>query len=111
MAARSLRTAVLFAFISVAYVVACTDESECLIDARNYDQSCVVAEDCVIVADGDLCSSCQCPRAVINRGEMSDFESDAAALGPRPDGPECDCDAFLDVECVGGECRGIPGPL
>jgi hypothetical protein len=105
----SFRTVVLFAFFSVVNVGACTDdEADCLVDASNYDQSCVVAEDCVIVTDGDLCSDCRCPRAVINRSGLSDFESDVAAAEPSP-ANTCDCDAFLEVECVAGECRGIPG--
>jgi len=88
-------------------VTSCTDESaQCDVDAADYDQSCVVADDCVIVEDGNVCDSCDCPRAVINRKSLDDYRNDTSGL-EQEEGPVCDCAAFLEVECVSGQCRGI----
>jgi hypothetical protein len=83
----------------------CTDEN-CKVDAADYDQSCVVADDCVIVTDGNLCSSCQCPRAVINKHSFEQFRDDTRGI-EQEDGPVCDCAAFLAVECVDRRCQGL----
>lgn len=83
----------------------CADDGSCLVDAADYDQTCDDADDCVIVTDGNLCSDCRCPRAVINRGSLDQFEDDTSSI----DSPSnaCDCAAFLAVECVDGQCQGI----
>jgi hypothetical protein len=83
----------------------CAEDTVCSVDAADYDQSCVVAADCVIVTDGNLCSDCRCPRAVINKSSLAQFQDDTSSI----DSPlnECDCAAFLDVECVDGQCQGI----
>ena len=74
-------------------------------EAANYDQSCVVADDCAIVTDGNLCSSCRCPRAVINKNSLDQFQDDTSSIESPSN--ECDCAAFLAVECVDGQCQGL----
>jgi hypothetical protein len=92
--------------VSSLVLCACKEEAEgCVVDADDYARSCNVASDCVIVTEGDLCSECRCPRAVINRESLERYERDTSSI----DMPAnvCDCAAFIDVECVAGECRGI----
>ena len=86
----------------------CAEDEVCNVDAADYDQSCVGADDCVIVTDGNLCSECRCPRAVINRSSLDQFRDDTSSIDSPLNG--CNCAAFLDVECVDGQCQGIDVP-
>lgn len=110
----TMSTKVRSAFATFGVLVAlllssCADEQECSVTAADYDQTCVVADDCVIVTDGNLCDSCQCPRAVINKSSLDQYREDTSSI-EREDGPVCDCAAFLDVECVSGRCQGLVEP-
>jgi hypothetical protein len=97
------------ASIVVAFVIACGASD---IEASDYDQSCTVSEDCVLVAElsasGSECSV-GCPRAAINKRAESRYKADFdESLG--------DCTsrrgAFCDVEdvasCVRGKCSVVP---
>ncbi len=56
-------------------------------DVEQYDQSCELSTDCVLVIDGDIC--CGCPNAAINESELERYQSD---LG--------ECSAQCDIGCV-----------
>ena len=108
---RSLCSAAFLVPFPLANGCAEDEEPDCEVDAAAYDQSCVVADDCAIVADGNMCGNCRCPLAVINRSDLNAFDSEVAAVDAAHErsAAECDCDAFVDVECVAGRCRGIRG--
>lgn len=58
-----------------------------VVDVTQYDQTCSVDADCVLVQDGDIC--CGCPDAAINKGDLPRYQDD---LGT--------CEAVCDIGCV-----------
>jgi hypothetical protein len=74
-----------------------------VIRASDYDQSCKVATDCVLVVEGDTCSGgcSNCQNATINRVA-------AAAYHPNFKGLICPCPAPPMPSCVAGVCTACP---
>ncbi len=76
------------------------------ISAKDYDQTCSAASDCVLVTDGNACAVCTCPNAAVNAKARAQFNSDQNAiacvhLGP---GVRCGvCDTAV-VACTDGKC-------
>ena len=79
----------------------CNDE----IWASDYDQSCSLDTDCVIVAEGDYCDrdACNCPAAAINRDDLDRWEQDLSELYRCEDWVDCECYS-ASVGCQEGTC-------
>jgi hypothetical protein len=92
---------------------ACTDASVKIIQASDYDQSCMVNTDCRLIAEGNACVPCafNCPfSAAINAGALTKYHSDIAntpAAAGEFNGQTCAsaCGAAFGPCCVGGKCR------
>ena len=92
-----------FTLLAAASVIAlvapgCSPEQLTLTD---YDTTCMDASDCVAVYVGD-CSSCMCPNAAINQGDLAKYQGDERALGCSG-AQACDC-AATTVSCTAGKC-------
>jgi hypothetical protein len=74
--------------------VACGESTQ--LSADDYDQSCVVDEDCVLIEVGDIC--CGCERAGINRSALDEYEDDRGT-----------CTSECDIACaeVVTFCNGV----
>lgn len=73
-----------------------------VISADDYDTSCEVAEDCIYIATGDVCSDCQCAATAVNR---ADYEANPPAPAECTPGPSaCDCAAPPAIGCNNGVC-------
>jgi hypothetical protein len=75
------------------------------IDANDYDRSCTLDEDCMVIFVGDTCG-CSCDTSAIN---VSDRD---AYLDDSDPGPTCDiqCGACAAAEavCAQGVCKSVP---
>ena len=65
------------------------------VTARAYDQTCVYAEECVVVTDGDLCACPTCPTAALRQEEEEAFQAEVAAKA---------CDVDVDRDCPTLRC-------
>ena len=78
--------------------------------ARDYDQTCETAADCLAVQEGRVCQGCSCPSAVINKDELEQFLSDIgnaeAELGCNPQPADCQCAQFA-FDCIEGQCAAL----
>lgn len=74
------------------------------VEASQFDQSCEIDDECVLIRTGQICVACDCSRGSINQ---NDFEAYLAATG-EPDcnpGPSpCDCIAPDQAFCNAGTC-------
>ena len=79
------------------------------LDAADYDQSCSLNSECVVVTDGDVClAGCACADAAVAASAeaafRADFDAIDATCGPIPDGTPCaGCQESFPI-CVGGSC-------
>jgi hypothetical protein len=80
------------------------------IRARDYDQTCEIDADCVVINDGEKCAieRCSCGNASINAQDLERFDADLAALVcipvPRLDNAECLCAPAAEPICSAGSC-------
>jgi hypothetical protein len=74
------------------------------ISAADYDQSCKVDADCVVVPQGDFCQSActNCPNAAISAHAEMLYRSDLAGRIPAPS--LCPCPAPRAPACVQNKC-------
>jgi hypothetical protein len=79
-----------------------TDGGMCVnIDLSTYDQSCVLASDCIVILTGQVCSSeCNCGGSPVNASEQRRY--DEATSGIRFG--ECSCPVETAPSCVGNKC-------
>lgn len=82
--ARAGLTFLLFLAVPVG-AIACDDTT--VVDVKDYDQTCEVDADCVMVKNGAAC--CGCPNASINEKDVVRYQEDQGT-----------CDEFCDVVCV-----------
>ena len=94
-------TLLILAAVVAAVSTGCNDE----IYAGDFDQSCDVDEDCVIVTEGDYCdrNSCNCPNAAISVDALEAWESAVAELYTCSSRVMCDC-WFPEAWCNDGRC-------
>jgi hypothetical protein len=89
--------------LAATVLASCSSSSACgSIQASDYDQSCSVASDCVVVAEGDSCTGLfcvDCGNAAINVSAKARYEANLKSIGgqtgvcPCPAGPTPTCDA------------------
>jgi hypothetical protein len=78
--------------------------------ASDYDQSCVVDTDCVLVMGevrGCPATACYCPEAAINKDARAQYMAafaQAVASEP-PGGPHCGCPCIGGALCRAGKCQ------
>lgn len=73
-----------------------------IVKAEDYDNSCETADDCMYVATGEVCESCQCPATPVNR---ADYEANPPAAAECTPGPSvCDCASPPEIACNNGTC-------
>lgn len=75
-------------FVLAAPIPAVACNGTTFVDVKDYDQTCKVDADCVLVKAGDIC--CGCPNAGINKGDLPKHEDDIGT-----------CDAVCDIGCAG----------
>lgn len=87
-----------FAWAGLVAVGACGGGAT-VVDVGEYDQSCQVAADCVVVQDGDIC--CGCPNAAINVDALARYQADLGACEA-----QCDigCPSAMVAVCEDGAC-------
>jgi hypothetical protein len=87
------------------------------IHARDYNQGCAQASDCVLVSEGDVCGcyseTCGANTA-INRSDQAKWEADVQSRQrscPNPSGIACPalC-AYAEAYCRQGTCASCGGP-
>jgi hypothetical protein len=105
----SLPSVVLFSFFSG--LAACGARgglaSDTVIHARDYDQSCTVAADCVPIVEGSACAECPCWNAAINASQLpAEVEAAEGASASCPSEPMVWCGACSEAYaiCQGGRC-------
>jgi hypothetical protein len=103
---------------AIAVVSAITADA-CMIQASNYDQSCAVDSDCVMVTSGDYCDAgtptaheCFCGGSAINVDAQPQFSADVAKTpigsgAVQIPGP-CGCPPQLRTCCQAGKCSTCP---
>jgi hypothetical protein len=81
-------------------IVDCTDADAQLIQASNYDQSCMTDSDCVAVSVGNACypGFLNCTLGTINVGAMSQYNADVARTNAGI------CTALSSCGAEGGPC-------
>ena len=79
-----------------------TDGGLCVdIDLSTYDQSCVVATDCIVILTGQVCSSeCACGGSPVNAAEQARYEEATSGIAFG----ECACPLEIAPSCVGNTC-------
>lgn len=82
--------------------------ASCTISASNYDQSCALDLDCILVKTGNWCGTgCLCTTAPINDSAAAAFFG-ATAVTPVGSGavpvPDCACPAETAPCCRQGQC-------
>jgi hypothetical protein len=91
----------------------CSDDStetdtstEIVINADDYDRSCMQASDCMVIFTGPVCS-CDCNSSAINVSARDAYFDDRGS-------PECEqqCGACAGAvaSCDGNTCEAIPTP-
>jgi hypothetical protein len=71
------------------------------IDLSTYDQSCVVATDCIVILTGQVCSSeCACGGSPVNAAEQARYEEATSGIAFG----ECACPLEIAPSCVGNTC-------
>ena len=93
--------------VFVVLFVACSSTASTAsttIRVSDYSRACVVAEDCVLALDGDVCD--QCPNSAVAKSDAR-YEADRAQLGDRCPGAATVgapmCQGFITT-CTAGVC-------
>ena len=104
------------AAICCLHVLCAADAKVQLIQASDYDQSCIVDSDCVEVDVGNACTceiGCRTTIGPINKAAQPRYTADVASAPqvvcsckPPPPVP---VDAWPVACCVGGQCQTVPG--
>ena len=93
---------------SVTSGSATTGDGPCrIVQASNYDQSCEVAANCVVVDPGfNSCApGCHCGVATINAGAQAQYTADLAEASGPTGVPHCPCASYPTVPyCRNGTC-------
>src|SRR5262245_39698463 len=73
----------------------------------DYNQSCSVNEDCVVVRAGDACAECACQRSAISKSEQARFQTEQRQKreGCPPSTADCKVCAEFVAECIAGQCK------
>jgi hypothetical protein len=79
-----------------------TDGGMCVdIDLSTYDQSCVLASDCIVILTGQVCSSeCTCGGSPVNASEQRRYDEATSGITFR----KCSCPIETAPSCVGNKC-------
>lgn len=91
--------------IAVCFLGTCGAIGARRTEANQFDQSCTVDEDCVLVVTGVICNACDCSRGAINVDAVPEYEAAREAdcnPGPSP----CDCAPLEPARCDDGTCAG-----
>jgi len=70
---------------------ACYARKPLLIDAKNYDQSCLTVADCTTIFTGEVCSPCQCARGAVSNKGYQQYMKDKQSVSCTPPPVGCDC--------------------
>jgi hypothetical protein len=87
-----------------------TDGGMCVdIDLSTYDQSCVLASDCILILTGQVCSSdCSCGGSPVNASERPRYEAATSGITFA----KCFCPVEVAPSCVASKCiRPVAVPL
>ncbi len=74
------------------------------IQADQFDQSCEIDEECVLITTGQICSSCDCGRGAINHNALDDYNAARGEPDCNPGPSACDCAPLEGVWCDTGTC-------
>jgi hypothetical protein len=87
-------------------IVDCTDADAQLIQASDYDQSCMTDSDCVAVSVGNACypGFLNCSLGTINVGALAQYNADVAKTNATLCGVIGDCGVQIPC-CRGGQCQ------
>lgn len=79
-----------------------------IITVTDYDQSCEVATDCVLIKAGEACGACG-PNVAINKGDLASYEDDLANLACEDFYTLCPA-GIPDIKpaCTEGRCDVVP---
>jgi hypothetical protein len=104
-----MRLSVLFAWSFTALAASgCADN---VLDVDDYDRSCALAADCIIVTVGDMCEispSCMCGGSAINVSSRDEWRADVDAVSCFDrDTAICRCGG-QEVACEDGVCVAVP---
>lgn len=83
----------------------CTVREPLEIDASNWDKTCTADEDCAIVHEGEVCSSCVCGGTAVNVAEITRYEELTEDVECTPGPDFCDCPIIEEAWCNDGICE------
>jgi hypothetical protein len=84
----------------------CTESGKCYarpplyIDGANYPTTCEQPSDCHAIFTGEVCSSCQCAIAAVNREGYEQYREDVESVDCSPGPSVCDCAPQGEVTCL-----------
>jgi hypothetical protein len=84
----------------------CTESGKCYarpplyIDGANYPTTCEQPSDCHAIFTGEVCSSCQCAIAAVNRDGYDQYREDVESVDCSPGPSVCDCAPQGEVTCL-----------
>lgn len=90
----------------VEQLATCTESGECYartptyIDGANYPKTCEQPSDCHAIFTGEVCSSCQCATAAVNREGYDQYREDVESVDCSPGPSVCDCAPQSEVTCL-----------
>lgn len=70
-----------------------------------FDQTCDVAEDCMLINSGEICSACDCDRAAINVADADAYQDLVGDIDCNPGPNTCNCEPPNEVVCDEGMCK------
>ena len=92
--------------VAATVLASCSNTSSCgSIQASDYDQSCSIPSDCVVVAEGDSCNGLfcvDCGNAAINVSAQARYEANLNSIGGQTG--ICPCPADRIATCDAGVC-------
>jgi len=90
--------------IAICSSGSCNTTPKVSITASQFDQSCDVDADCMLISTGQVCSTCNCARAAINVSDAQAYQQAVGDVDCNP-GPEaCDCAPPDEAWCNDSTC-------
>ncbi len=83
----------------------CGSRTPLNIDASEWDASCAVDGDCMIVHEGEVCSSCVCGGTAVNVSNAAEYQSLIGSVDCTPGPNFCDCATIETAWCNDGLCE------
>ncbi|HVU03922.1 MAG TPA: hypothetical protein VHE30_19320 [Polyangiaceae bacterium] len=87
----------------------CYARNPLYVSADEYDASCHSDSDCVVIFTGEVCNSCQCGTAGVNKDAYQQYLADVKSVKCSPGPSACDCAPQMNVTCKLGPDPSSPG--